>query len=146
MNIRQYLNISELEKWDRKNPEKMLSKLFKDCVLISTVKHKSEDTKNRFIHNGSMFQLQSGKIIICSDCYNGKYVSNIINDISSGDLVDFYLNICDNSMVFSNILDVIEYLRQVKQDHAINFDLKNLVESFISDIYKNKLIDIKEVV
>ncbi len=144
MKVREYLDVAALEKWDRKDTGHIMAKLFKNCKLLFSTTY--VDDYSGLKHSGSLFELPSGKIILCNDCYEGVYISKKISDMDSNQIIDFYINVCDNSIIFSDILDTVEYLRQIKQDHAVNFDLKSLVDSFIYKIYEHRLIEFNQVV
>jgi hypothetical protein len=50
-----------------------------------------------------------------------------------------------NSKSFDTINDAINYLREVRFDHAINYDIRFLTEPLLGELYKNRKIEIKDI-
>lgn len=50
-----------------------------------------------------------------------------------------------NAISFDSIHDTISFLRGVKEDHAVNYDLRNLAKPLIADLYKNRIFEIDSV-
>jgi hypothetical protein len=54
-------------------------------------------------------------------------------------------NITDNKLDFVSLCDVMNYLRNVRLDHAINYNMKHLSTNLLGEIYKNKDVKIENI-
>lgn len=54
-------------------------------------------------------------------------------------------NITDDKLEFLSMVDVMNYLRDVRLDHAINYNMKNLSTNLLGEIYKNRNIKIENI-
>ena len=53
--------------------------------------------------------------------------------------------VIDKSVIFDTMLELINYLRDIRFDHAINYNLRNIASPLLAEIYKNKTINIKDI-
>lgn len=51
----------------------------------------------------------------------------------------------NNTFSFDTIEELMSYLRQVKSDPAINYDLRNIAKPLISQLYRNRKVEIDNV-
>lgn len=73
-------------------------------------------------------------IIFENDEYLYLYYSKILQD-----KID--INVC----TFNSGKELLEYVREVKTDHAINYEIKDMVQLIISLIYKHKIVLLKDI-
>lgn len=161
--MRKYLNISMLENIDVYNRyDSIIKNIFKpnQCQIItySTIDKYKYTNINRNIdisdplykiqlHSGILYKTFTGSVIFIHDYYNGVYLYDLLNHQSiKTDIIDFCLNICDRSIEFNTLTDCLQYLREVKLDHAISFDIKDLIENIFTDIYTRSIIRTDEIV
>ncbi len=55
------------------------------------------------------------------------------------------LAIVNNSKIFDLLSEGMNYLRNVRFDHAINYEIRNLTEPLLGELYKNKKVEIKDI-
>ncbi len=51
----------------------------------------------------------------------------------------------ETHMTFPTVGDIMNYLRKVRFDHALNFELGKLAEPLLGELYKNKKIDVFDI-
>ncbi len=53
--------------------------------------------------------------------------------------------VLDSAIIYNTLGDIMNYLRDVRFDHAINFEIRNMVEPMLGELYKNKTVEIRDV-
>jgi hypothetical protein len=120
--------LNELINWslvkDLNESSDKLENLFKNSEVLA--KYKTET------QTGVIFKLKDEKIVmVYSD--NKELVEEDINEIVK------------NSIIFPLLSDAMNYLRDVRFDHVINYDIRNLTEPLLGELYKNKKVEIKDI-
>ena len=82
------------------------------------------------------------KVCIIFKVDNYKINIAFSNDIHSSDEELFML---ENQINFETISVFMNYLRSVRFDHAINYEIKDLVVPLLGELYKNRKIDIRDI-
>lgn len=120
--------LNELVNWslvkDLKESSEKLENLFKNSEVLAKYKNETQI--------GVIFRLSDEKILMIFS-ENKELVEEDINDILK------------NSISFPLLSDAMNYLRGVRFDHAINYEIRNLTEPLLGELYKNKKVEIKDI-
>lgn len=79
----------------------------------------------------SIFMLDNEYVLIYTEYLNNNFdIDKILN----------------NAIKRSSIANMMNYLRDVRFDHAINYEIRDLIEPLLGEFYKNKKIGIKDII
>jgi DNA-directed RNA polymerase len=79
----------------------------------------------------SIFMLDNEYVLIYTEYLNNNFdIDKILN----------------NAIKRSSIANMMNYLRDVRFDHAINYEIRDLIEPLLGELYKNKKIGIKDII
>lgn len=118
----------------------MLKELI-DWDIIAELNSNKENIDKIFLNSIVVTKYSTNKQIgIIYKIDDSKIVMSFLNyeDLSE-------LNIINNSYEFSTLRDAMNYLREVRFDHAINYEIKDLAEPLLGELYKNKKVEIKDI-
>ena len=81
---------------------------------------------------GIIFKLKNSKFaLIFSD----------IKELNESDKIQ----IIESVVYFDILSDCMNYLRSVRFDHEINYEIKQLTEPLLGELYKNRKVEIKDI-
>jgi hypothetical protein len=117
--------------------EKLNLRILEDSINIEL------KMKNLFIDSNNIAFCKTECLIGVIYKVDNKYVFMYI-DIKDIDIkdIDKYL---DKAVICDNLGYIMNYLRDVRFDHALNFEIKDLVEPMLGELYKNKTVEIRDV-
>jgi len=107
--------------------------------------------RNLFIDSEIILEYNFNDDIIFIYNIDDKYALNytklsFFNLINKENYIDKFNQIFDTVIFFDSLIDIIKFLRKIKNDPAVYYELNDIVSSLISSLYKNKTINIDELI
>ena len=96
---------------------------------------------------GYVYKLEDDRIIITNGIFKTDPELEEYQQIKHTDdeLKTMCVEIVNNAIVFDSIQETIGFLRSVKEDQAVNYNLRKLAKPLIADLYKNRIFEIDSV-
>lgn len=120
--------------------QEIMDNLFIDAKVLA--KHVDNDYQGEL---GYVYQLNDERVVITNDYFGSCSGCDSYEDATDEVLKNLCIQLANNSRIFDNIPEAMNFLRSVKQDHAIYYDMRNVVAPLISELYKNRVVKIDEV-
>ena len=120
--------------------QEIMDKLFINAEVLA--KHVQNDYQGEL---GYVYQLEDKRVVITNDYFGSCSGCDAYEDSTDEQLRNLCIQLANNSRTFENIPEAMNFLRSVKQDHAIYYDMRNVVTPLISELYKNRVVKIDEI-
>lgn len=120
--------------------QEIMENLFQDSTIIAAYTENNYDGELGYI-----YQLEDGRFVLTNDYFGSCSGCDVYEDCTDEELKNLCVQLANNSKIFDSINVLIAFLRNVKQDHAINYDLRNLAKPLIAELYKNNQVEIDSV-
>lgn len=120
--------LEEIINWDSIKEmdecEDIICNMFSNSELLANYK-----TENEL---GALYKLCDESVV---------FISSKIKDFDDDDIY----KIIEDAIIHTTLNNMMNYLRSVRFDQAINYDAKDLAEPLLSELYKNRKIDKKNI-
>lgn len=114
--------------------------LFENATVIAKYVENSYDGELGYI-----YKLNDGRFVLTNDYFGSCSGCDAYEDCTDEELKNLCVQLANNSKIFDSVISMITFLRNVKEDQAINYDLRNLAAPLITELYKNRIVKIDEI-
>jgi hypothetical protein len=118
----------------------IMENLFKNATVIA--KHVEQNYEGEL---GYIYKLEDKRFVITNDYFGSCSGCDAYEDCTDEELKNLCVQLANNSKTFDSVVAMITFLRSVKEDQAVNYDLRNLATPLISELYKNRIVKIDEI-
>lgn len=94
---------------------------------------------------GYIYEFSDGEVAIVSDQFTTGTNYDTYDGVPDQQIKQMLTDLVDCAKVFTSVKDAFLYLRKSKQDNATYYELRHLVDPLIKNLYKNKVINLQEI-
>lgn len=118
----------------------MMSNLFVDAKVLASAEDEGYEGTLGYI-----YEFSDGEVAIVSDHFTKGISYDTYEGVPDSEVRNILTELVGSAKVFSGVKDAFLYLRKTKQDNATYYELRDLVDPLIKNLYKNKAINLHEI-
>jgi len=118
----------------------IMSNLFVDAKVLAS----AEDDGCEGIL-GYIYEFSNGEVAIVSDHFTTGVSYDTYDGVPDHEVKHILTELVGSAKIFPGVKDAFLYLRKSKQDNATYYELRDLVDPLIKNLYKNKAINLHEI-
>lgn len=139
--LQELLNFDALLSQPRLNEVKdIMDNLFVDAKVLAS----ADEEDSGYHTTGYIYQLSKG-VAIVSDRFSSSSRHNTYEHFSDEQYKIVLSGLVNSAKMFLDVKEAFLYLRKSKQDNATYFEMRDLIDPLIKNLYKNKVINLHEI-